>query len=121
MMVALKTGGAMARHQRAKEAEEARLAKEAEERRRELELQRRLLEKVTAFLMEKADRFAQLVKLENFAAHLGFNRNQSGDGRHSELQRALEFALVNMHRQTSADSINQEIIRSRLLEPGCWY
>ena len=121
MMVALKTGGAMARHQRAKEAEEARLAKEAEERRRELELQRRLLEKVTAFLMEKADRFAQLVKLENFAAHLGFNRNQSGDGRHSELQRALEFALVNMRRQTSADSINQEIIRSRLLEPGYWY
>src|SRR5262249_18464425 len=70
MMVALRTGAAVARHQRAKEAEEARLAKEAEERRREQEIQRRLLEKVTAFLTEKADKHARLVRLEKLATHL---------------------------------------------------
>ena len=119
--MALKTGGAIARHQRAKEAEEARLAKEAEERRREQEIQRHLLEKVIEFLMEKADRYAQLVKLENLAAHLGLDPNRPEGGQHAELKSALEFALVNLRLQLSAGSLNQEIVSKRLLEPGYWY
>lgn len=42
-------------------------------------------------MMEKADRFAQLVKLENLAAHLGFNPDQSVDAKPSELHRALDL------------------------------
>ena len=68
MMVALITGGAMARHQRAKEAEEARLAKEAEERRREHELQRRLLEKVTAFFDGKGGQVCATRKARKFCS-----------------------------------------------------
>jgi len=121
MMVALKTGAAIARLQRAKEAEEARLAKEAEERRREQEMQRRLLEKVTAFMTEKADKCAQLVKIENLAAQLRADPSQPDGGEDAELYRALGFVLVNMRSQLSASSINEEIIGRRLLEPGYWY
>jgi hypothetical protein len=121
MMVALKTGGAIARHQRAKEAEESRLAKEAEERRREQERQRRLLEKVTAFMTEKADTYTQLLKIENLAAHLRADPSQPDGGEDAELYRALEFVLVNVRRQLSAASINEEMVSHRLLEPGYWY
>ena len=121
MMVTLKTGGAIARHHRAKEAEEARPAKATEERRREHEIQRRLVKKVTKFLMDKADKYAQLLKLENMAAHLGLDPNHSDGGQHAELQSALQFALVNLRTQLSAASLNQEIVSSRLLEPGYWY
>jgi hypothetical protein len=121
MMVALKTGAAIARHQRAKEAEEARLAKEAEDRRREQETQRCLLEKVTTFLTDKADKHAQFVKIENLAAHLRSDPSQPDTGEDAELYRALEFVLVNMRRQLLADAVNREIIRCKLLEPGYWY
>lgn len=120
-MVALRTGAAIARHQRAKEAEEARLAKEAEERRREQEIQRRLLEKVTAFLMEKADKHAKLVKLETLAAHLRSDPSQPDGGEDAELYRALEFVLANLRPQLTAKSVHQEIICRKLLDPGYWY
>ncbi|MEI9983888.1 MAG: hypothetical protein WDN69_12145 [Aliidongia sp.] len=121
MMIALKTGGATARHLRAQEAEAARLAKEAAERHRENERQRRLLEKVTAFLMEKADKHAQLVKLENLAAHLGMGSACPSADKHPELHRAIEFVLVNLRNGLSADAMNEEINRARILHIESWW
>jgi hypothetical protein len=122
IMAALKTGGTIARHQRAKEAEEARLEKEAEERRREQEKQRRLLKKVTAFLVEKADKYAELTKVEILASYLAKNSSDSEkpDG-HDELDSAMKFVLANLRIQLTADSVNQEIIKTRLLEPESWW
>jgi hypothetical protein len=120
-MVALKTGAAVARHQRAKEAEEARLAKEAEQRRREQEVQRRLLEKVTKFLMEKADKHAQIVKLENLAAHFSLDSVRLDGEPLGELQAAMAFVLANLRNQLSAEAVTQEIVSRRLLDPDSWY
>jgi len=120
MLSALKVGGAIARHQRAKEAEEARIAKEAEENRREQDRQRRLLEKVTKFLLEKADKHGQLVKLENLAAYLETNSTDSKLDKNGELSRAIEFVLVNLRSRLTAESISLEIIQTRLLEPDRW-
>lgn len=121
MMVALKTGGATARHHRAKEAEEARLAREAAERHREYERQRRRLERATAFLMEKADKYVQLVKLENLAAHFGIGATSSSPDKHIQLRQAMELVLANLRHRLSADAINDEIIRARVLEIESWW
>lgn len=120
MMTALKTGGAIARHQRAQEAEEARIANEADERRRQQEIQRRLLERVKVFLVEKAEQHAQLMKLENLAVFFQSPSNRPDGKQHPELQAALEFVLANLRNQLSADAVNEEIVRNRLLEPGYW-
>lgn len=93
------------RYHRAKEAEEARLEKEANDRRREQERQRRLLDKVTKFMMDKADQYAKLSKLEDLAAFLGIGGANTGTEEHSELQRAMEFVLVNLRNQLSPSSI----------------
>ena len=119
MMVALKTGGANACYQRAKEAEEARLAKEAEDKRRERERQKRLLEKVTGFFADKADKYAKLAKLEDLAAFLGIDGKESEE--HAELHRAMEFVLVNLRNQLSPASINQEIIDKRITTIEPWW
>jgi hypothetical protein len=119
MMVALKVGGAKACYQRAKEAEECRIAKEAEDKRREQERQKRLLEKVTGYLADKADRYAKLAKLEELAAFLGIDGNENEE--HAELQRAMEFVLVNLRKQLSAASMNQEIIDKRITTIEPWW
>lgn len=121
MMAALKTGGATAHYHRAKEAEEARLEKEANDRRREHERQRRLLDKVTKFMMDKADQYAKLSKLEDLAAFLGINGADTGTEEHSELQRAMEFVLVNLRNQLSPSSINQEIVDQRVTSIESWW
>lgn len=120
IVAALKVGGAVARHQRAKEAEQVRLAKEAEDKRREQTQQRKLLEKVTKFLVEKSDKHAQLIKLEALAAHLLPNSDGTPE-KHSDLKRAIEFVLVNLRSQLSADAISQEIAETRLLEIEHWW
>jgi hypothetical protein len=80
-----------------------------------------LLEKVTAFLMEKADKHAKLVKLETLAAHLRSDPSQPDGGEDAELYRALEFVLANLRPQLTAKSVHQEIICRKLLDPGYWY
>jgi hypothetical protein len=119
MMVALKVGGAKACYQRAKDAEECRIAKEAEDKRSEQERQKRLLEKVTGFLADKADKYAKLTKLEEFAAFLGIDGNENEE--HAELQRAMEFVLVNLRQQLSPASINREIIDKRITTSEPWW
>jgi len=121
MMTALKVGGAVAKHQRAKEAEETRIANEAEARRREQEKQRRLLKRVRTFLDEKAEKQAQLSKLESLAASLAADPTYCPTTAHSELDRALEFVLVNLRDQLSPAVINREIIDSRLLDHDSWW
>lgn len=121
MMVALKTGGAAAQVQRAKEAEAARLAKEAEERRREQEIQRRLLERATKFLTETADKHELLLKIERLANYL---RVQGGDSEHqdgTDLDRVLEFVLANLRHQLSPIILDDQIKKTRLLDPNGWY
>ena len=121
ILAALKVGAATARYQRAKEAEEARVVKEVEERRREQDQQRRLLEKVTKFLLEKADKHAQLLKLESLATYLESNSPELALDKNSELSRAIEFVLVNMRNRLAAESIGQEISQTRLLELDSWW
>jgi len=50
------------------------------------------------------------------------NRRESAAAKHDELNRAFEFALVNLRNQlTTANSISDEIIQSRLLEIERWW
>lgn len=118
---ALKVGAAVARHQRAKEAEHARVAKEAEDKRREHAQQRRLLEKVTKFLAEKAHQHAELLKIETLAAYLSSNSDGRALEKDSDLERAIEFVLVNLRGQLTAQSISHEIAQTRLLEIEQWW
>jgi hypothetical protein len=115
-IVALKVGAATARHQRAKEEEEARIRQEAEERRRDQERQRRLLEKVMAFLMGKAETYAQLTKLEDLAAYLARQDSNPVLDKKSGLNRALEFVLSNLRSRLTAESIAEEIVQKRVIE-----
>lgn len=119
-IAALKVGAASARYQRAKEEEEARIRQDKEERRREQERQRRLLEKVSAFMMEKAETYAQLTKLENLAAYLANQTSGTALDMQSDLNRAIEFVLVNLRNRLSAESIAEEIARKRVIEIESW-
>ena len=111
----------MARHQRAKEQEEARIRHEAEEKRRDQERQRRLLEKVKAFLMEKAEAYGQLAKLESLAAYLASQGGALMSDEQSHLNRAIEFVLSNLRIGLTAESISEEIVGKRLLEMESWW
>jgi hypothetical protein len=121
VMMALKVGGVTARHRRAKEAEEAHIAREVEEKRREQDIQRRLLEKVTKFLMEKADKHGQLLKLEGLKNYLEKESSTSALDKDSELNSALEFSLVNLRNRLTADALNEEIIQTGLLDVEHWW
>jgi hypothetical protein len=81
-----------------------------------------LLKKVTSYLVEKADKYAELTKVENLASYLAKNSSDSEkpDG-HDELDRVMKFVLANLRIQLTADSVNQEIIKTRLLEPEGWW
>jgi hypothetical protein len=120
-IIALKVGAATARHQRAKEEEEARIRRDTEERRRDQERQRRLLEKVTTFLMGKAEIHTQLTKLEGLAAYLA--RQNSGPilDKQSDLNRALDFVLSNLRNRLTAESIAEEIAQKRVIEIESWW
>jgi len=119
--IALKVGAATARHQRAKEEEEDRIRHEAEERRRDQERQRRLLEKVTNFLMGKAEAYAQLARLEDLAAYLSKQGSRPVLDKKSDLNRALDFVLANLRIQLTAESISEEIVEKRVIEIESWW
>jgi hypothetical protein len=121
VMAALKSGGIMARLQRAKEAEEARIEKEEQQRCREEEKQERRLENVTVFLVEKADSYAQLMKLENLAAHFASETRGAHTDEFPELNQAIDLVLSNLRSQLSAEAINEEIIETELLKPDEWW
>jgi hypothetical protein len=120
-IAALKVGAATARHRRAKEAEEARIRQEAEERRRDQVRQRRLLEKVTTFLMVKAEAYAQLTKLESLAAYLSKQESGSVLDEQSDLNRAIEFVLINLRSRLTAESMAEEIAQKRVVEIESWW
>lgn len=120
VMTALKTGGAIARHQRAEEAEKARRAKEAEDRRREQEAQRRLFDRLLTYLSDKAGKHDQLSKIENLAGYLTGNDEGVIDAQYPELARALKFVVANLRHQISAESMNEEILEKGLLNPDRW-
>ena len=96
--MALKVGGATARHQRAKEAEAARIAREAEEHRREQDRDNVYRESNDLSDGKGGDKYSQLTKLENLAAYLTKEAGSTLD-KHSELDRAIEFVLVNLRNQ----------------------
>jgi hypothetical protein len=120
-IAALKVGAVTARHQRAKENEEARIRQETEERRRDQERQRRLLDKVKTFLMEKADTYSQVAKLESLAAYLASQGSILMSDERSDLNRAIQFVLSNMRTGLTAESITEEIGRKQLLEIESWW
>ncbi len=120
-IVALKVGAVIARHQRAKEEEEARIRREAEEQRRDQERQQRLLEKVTAFLMGKAEIHTQLTKLEDLAAYLARQDSAPVLNRKSDLNRALDFVLSNLRNRLTAESIAEEIVQKQVIEIESWW
>lgn len=117
----LKVGATTARYQRAKEEEEARIQKAAEERRREQERQRRLLEKASTFMMDKAETYAQLTKLENLAAYLTKQSSGAAPDEQSDLDRTIEFVLVNLRSRLTAEAIAEEIALKRIIEMEAWW
>jgi hypothetical protein len=121
MMVTLASGAAIAKEQRAKEAEEARLAKEAEERRKENEKQLRLLTRTTEFLAEKVKKHELLEKIMRLEEFLGLASATSEDCPFPELKSAFDFVLANLRREISAKDLNKEIVDTRLLDKERWH
>ncbi|MBB5374499.1 RWP-RK domain-containing protein [Acidocella aromatica] len=121
MMVALVSGAARAREQRAKEAEEARLAQEAEERRIENEKRARLLARATNFLAEKAEKHEAFLKISRLEQFLGLADETSGHCPFPTLKSAFDLVLLNLRHQISAEALNQEIIDTRMFDKDRWY
>ncbi|WP_298161776.1 hypothetical protein [Acidocella sp.] len=121
MMVTLVTGAAIAKNQRAKEAEQARLAKEAEERRQENERQARLLARATEFLTEKAKKHELLERIVRLGRFLDLDTDATDAGQFSELRSTFDFVVAHLRQQISANNLNQEVINTRLLDRKRWY
>lgn len=76
---------------------------------------------MTAFLSEKADDHARLVKLEGLAAHLAGQGSAVMSDERSDLNRAIQFVLSNLKVGLTVDAISDEIVRKRLLEIESWW
>jgi hypothetical protein len=121
MMVTLTSGSAIAKEQRAKETEEARLAKEAKERRKENEKQLRLLVRVTEFLTEQVKKHELLEKIMRLEEFLDLGSTTSEDCPFPELKSVFDFVLTNLRHQISAKDLNREIVDTRLLDKERWH